>query len=220
MTFGLNYAFSENFILPISHDEVVHGKGSMIGKMPGTGWEKFANLRAYYGFMWGHPGKKLLFMGQEIAQWSEWNHDGEVDWACLGDDNHAGMQALVRDLNRLYTSTPALYAGDADPQGFQWIEGGDTRNSVFSWIRRGEAGDPPVAVICNFTPQEQTGYRIGLPHTGLWREALNTDAAIYGGGNRGNLGGVTATEGASHGLPAIAELTVPPLSAVYLVHEG
>ncbi|WP_235889253.1 1,4-alpha-glucan branching protein GlgB [Maritimibacter alexandrii] len=220
MTFGMNYAFSENFILPISHDEVVHGKGSMIGKMPGTGWEKFANLRAYYGFMWGHPGKKLLFMGQEIAQWAEWNHDGEVDWACLGDDNHAGMQALVRDLNRLYTSTPALYARDADPEGFQWIEGGDTRNSVFSWIRRGEAGDPPVAVICNFTPQEQTGYRIGLPHTGLWREALNTDAAIYGGGNRGNLGGVTATEGASHGLPAIAELTVPPLSAVYLVHEG
>ncbi|MBL6429116.1 MAG: 1,4-alpha-glucan branching protein GlgB [Maritimibacter sp.] len=220
MTFGLNYAFSENFILPISHDEVVHGKGSMIGKMPGTGWEKFANLRAYYGFMWGHPGKKLLFMGQEIAQWAEWNHDGEVDWACLGDDNHAGMQALIRDLNRLYTSTPALYARDADPEGFQWIEGGDTRNSVFSWIRQGEAGDPPVAVICNFTPQEQTGYRIGLPHTGLWREALNTDAAIYGGGNRGNLGGVTATEGASHGLPAIAELTVPPLSAVYLVHEG
>ncbi len=220
MTFGLNYAFSENFILPISHDEVVHGKGSMIGKMPGTGWEKFANLRAYYGFMWGHPGKKLLFMGQEIAQWAEWNHDGEVDWACLGDDKHAGMQALIRDLNRLYTSTPALYARDADPEGFQWIEGGDTRNSVFSWIRRGEAGDPPVAVICNLTPQEQTGYRIGLPHTGLWREALNTDAAIYGGGNRGNLGGVTATEGASHGLPAIAELTVPPLSAVYLVHEG
>ncbi|MEC7764898.1 MAG: 1,4-alpha-glucan branching protein GlgB [Pseudomonadota bacterium] len=220
MTFGIDYAFSENFILPISHDEVVHGKGSMIGKMPGTTWEKFANLRAYYGFMWGHPGKKLLFMGQEIAQWAEWNHDGEVDWPCLDNPDHAGMQRLVRDLNRLYAETPALYARDADPEGFQWIEGGDTANSVFSWIRRGGPDDPPVAVICNFTPQEQTGYRIGLPHTGLWREALNTDAAIYGGGNRGNLGGVTAIEGASHGLPAIAELTVPPLSAVYLVHEG
>lgn len=220
MTFGIDYAFTENFILPISHDEVVHGKGSMIGKMPGLEWEQFANLRAYYGFMWGHPGKKLLFMGQEIAQRTEWNHDGEVDWLCLDTPAHAGVQNLIRDLNRLYGETPALHVKDADPDGFQWIEGGDTRNSVFSWIRRGGPDDPPVAVVCNFTPQEQSGYRIGLPQTGFWREALNTDAQVYGGGNRGNLGGVTATAKASHGLPASAELTVPPLSALFLIYEG
>ena len=220
MTFGLVYAFSENFILPISHDEVVHGKGSMIGKMPGSDWEKFANLRAYYGFMWGHPGKKLLFMGQEFAQWSEWNHDAQIDWDCLGDARHAGMQRLVRDLNHLYRDTPALHVKDCDGSGFRWIEGGDSINSVFSWVRSGAEGDAPVAVICNLTPQEHVGYRIGLPRAGSWREALNTDAEIYGGGNRGNLGAVEATDGASHGLPAVAEVTLPPLSVVFLVFEG
>ncbi|MCA0994724.1 1,4-alpha-glucan branching protein GlgB [Alloyangia pacifica] len=219
MTFGLVYAFSENFILPISHDEVVHGKGSMLGKMPGNGWEKFANLRAYYGFMWGHPGKKLLFMGQEFAQAHEWNHDAEIDWPCLGDPQHAGMQRLVRDLNHLYLDTPALHAKDCEPEGFAWIAGGDTGNSVLSWIRRGRADEPEVAVICNFSNAEQQAYRIGLPDTGVWREALNTDAEIYGGGNRGNFGRVVADDEPSHGYPASAELFLPPLSAIFLVRE-
>ncbi|EPX76093.1 1,4-alpha-glucan branching protein GlgB [Salipiger mucosus] len=219
MTFGLVYAFSENFVLPISHDEVVHGKGSMLGKMPGDDWERFANLRAYYGFMWGHPGKKLLFMGQEFAQGHEWNHDAEIDWNCLSDPRHEGMRLLVRDLNHLYRDTPALHVKDCDEEGFQWIGGGDSRNSVFSWLRKGGPGDPEVAVICNFTPAEQNGYRIGLPAAGRWREALNTDAGIYGGGNRGNMGAVEAEAIASHGLPASAALTLPPLSAIYLVRD-
>ena len=195
MTFGLHYAFSENFILPISHDEVVHGKGSMLAKMPGEGWDKFANLRAYYGFMWGHPGKKLLFMGQEFAQGAEWNHDGEIDWAAIGNPLHYGVQMFVRDLNRLYRTTPALYVKDCDPAGFQWIEANDVENSVFAWIRRGNPGDPEVVVICNFTPVERSAYRLGLPQAGVWREALNSDAEAYGGGGRGNLGSVTAVAG-------------------------
>ena len=188
MTFGLVYAFSENFILPISHDEVVHGKGSMLEKMPGTDWEKFANLRAYYGFMWGHPGKKLLFMGQEWGQRSEWSHDTQLDWEAAKRPEHAGLRDLVRDLNRLYRETPALHLGDCEAAGFQWIDGGDAENVTFSWIRRGNADDAEVAVICNFTPVERTGFRIGLPRTGHWAEVLNTDAGIYGGGNRGNMG--------------------------------
>ncbi len=220
MTFGLHYAFSENFILPISHDEVVHGKGSMFGRMPGNAWEKFANLRAYYGFMWGHPGKKLLFMGQEFAQAAEWNHDGELDWPTLGDPNHAGVQRLVRDLNTLYRGTPALHVKDCDPDGFQWVEASDAANSVYVWVRYGNEGDAPVVVVCNFTPVERTEYRIGLPHAGNWAEALNTDAEIYGGGNRGNLGAVTATEGESHGQPAWADVTLPPLSTVFLSPEA
>jgi 1,4-alpha-glucan branching enzyme len=220
MTFGLHYAFSENFILPISHDEVVHGKGSMLAKMPGNDWEKFANLRAYYGFMWGHPGKKLLFMGQEIAQAHEWNHDSEVDWAALGDDRHAGIQRLVRDLNRLYRSEPALYAKDCFAEGFQWIESNAADECVYAWIRRGDADDRPVVVLCNFTPIERADWRCGLPQAGEWREVLNTDAGIYGGGNRGNLGTVTATDEGWHGQPASARVTIPPLSAVFLTRDG
>ncbi|SFC99115.1 1,4-alpha-glucan branching protein GlgB [Salipiger profundus] len=220
MTFGLVYAFSENFILPISHDEVVHGKSSMLGKMPGNEWEKFANLRAYYGFMWGHPGKKLLFMGQELAQRSEWNHDAQVDWDCLSNPQHAGMQALVRDLNTLYRDTPALYARDCFESGFEWIIGDDQTNSVFAWIRHGNDGDPDVVVICNMTPQEHGSYRVGMPAKGRWREALNSDSELYGGGNRGNYGGVDAKDGTHHGQPAYADVTLPPLSAIYLVHEG
>ncbi|WP_417741256.1 1,4-alpha-glucan branching protein GlgB [Salipiger sp.] len=220
MTFGLVYAFSENFILPISHDEVVHGKGSMFGKMPGNEWEKFANLRSYYGFMWGHPGKKLLFMGQELAQRSEWNHDAQVDWECLSNPQHAGIQRLVRDLNHLYRDTPALHARDCFEDGFQWINGGDTQNSVFSWVRRGGPDDPEVVVICNFTPKEHGAYRVGMPAAGTWREALNSDAEIYGGSNRGNLGSVEAQDGAYHGQPAHADVTLPPLSAIYLVRDA
>ena len=219
MTFGMHYAFSENFILPISHDEVVHGKGSMLTKMPGEGWDKFANLRAYYGFMWGHPGKKLLFMGQEFAQGAEWNHDAEIDWAAIGNPLHYGMQMLVRDLNHLYRDTPALYAKDCDPEGFQWIEANDVQNSVFAWIRRGNPGDPEVVVVCNFTPVERSAYRLGFPQAGVWREALNSDAEAYGGGGRGNLGSVTAVAGESHGQPACADVVLPPLSTLILIKD-
>ena len=219
MTFGLTYAFSETFILPISHDEVVHGKGSMLGKMPGAAEERFANLRAYYGFMWGHPGKKLLFMGQEFAQATEWNHDAQIDWAALDDPRHAGVQRLVRDLNTLYRDLPALHARDCDPDGFQWIEADDAARSVYAWIRRGGADDPNVVVVSNFTPVERAAYRLGLPFAGPWRVALNTDAAIYGGGDRGPSGSVDATPTASHGQAASADLVVPPLSTLFLVQD-
>jgi 1,4-alpha-glucan branching enzyme len=219
MTFGITYAFSENFILPISHDEVVHGKGSMLDKMPGETNEKFANLRAYYGFMWGQPGKKLLFMGQEFAQKAEWNHDAELDWAALDDHRHGGVKRLVRDLNTLYRAVPALHALDYDPQGFQWIEANDDTRSVFAWLRRGNADEPNVVVISNMTPVEQPGYRIGLPFAGDWREALNTDAEIYGGGGRGNMGKVTAIPTRSHGQAASAEVYLPPLSTIFLVQD-
>jgi 1,4-alpha-glucan branching enzyme len=215
MTFGLHYAFSENFILPISHDEVVHGKGSMIAKMPGDWWEKCANLRAYYGFMWGHPGKKLLFMGCEIGQRSEWNHQAQVDWAAVAHGpEHRGIQRLVRDLNRLYGETPALHARDSEPEGFQWIEGGDAENSVFAWIRRGREGDAPCVVVCNFTPVERRAHRIGLPEGGCWREVMNTDAVAYDGGGRGNAEGVTAEPQGWMGMPFSAPMTLPPLSTL------
>ncbi|WP_226781114.1 1,4-alpha-glucan branching protein GlgB [Oceaniglobus trochenteri] len=217
MTFGIHYAFSENFILPISHDEVVHGKGSMLAKMPGNTWEKFANLRAYYGFMWGHPGKKLLFMGQEFAQPGEWNHDTELTWGVLDDPAHRGIQALVRDLNTLYRAQPALHVKDCDPAGFQWIEVNDAENSVLSWIRRGKAGDPEVVVICNFTPVERTDYHVGLPQVGTWREVLNTDAALYGGDNRGNMGAIKGKDVAHQGQPASARVVLPPLSTLIFV---
>ncbi|MEM6823899.1 MAG: 1,4-alpha-glucan branching protein GlgB [Pseudomonadota bacterium] len=220
MTFGLHYAFTENFILPISHDEVVHGKGSMIGKMPGNEWEQFANLRAYYGFMWTHPGKKLLFMGQEWGQRSEWSHDAQLDWDALGDDRHRGLQNLVRDLNCLYRDTPALHARDWSPDGFQWIDGGDAEHSTLSYVRWGAEDDAPVAVVVNFTPVERIGWRLGLPRPGQWVEVLNTDAAAYGGGNCGNLGGVVAGDTGWHGQPASAEIVLPPLAAVILRFEG
>ncbi len=214
MTFGLHYAWSENYILPISHDEVVHGKGSMLGKMPGEGEAKFANLRAYYGFMWGHPGKKLLFMGQEFAQGREWNHDQSLDWHQLDTPAHAGMQALVRDLNRLYRDTPALHVNDCRPEGFEWLEANDAEGGVYAWLRKGRAGDPMVIVAVNMTPVERS-YRLGLPAAGTWAEVLNSDAARYGGGNRGNGGGVTSAPQAWHGQPQSALVILPPLSAVY-----
>ncbi len=214
MTFGLHYAWSENYILPISHDEVVHGKGSMLGKMPGGPWEKFANLRAYYGFMWGHPGKKLLFMGQEFAQGAEWNHNQSLDWHQLQLREHQGVQNLVRDLNRVYRDTPALHRNDCRPQGFQWLEMDDAEGSTYAWIRRGEAGDPPVVVVANMTPVERR-IRVGLPAGGQWAEILNSDAAIYGGGNRGNLGGLKAENRPWHGQGHSAMVTLPPLGVVY-----
>jgi len=214
MTFGLHYAWSENYILPISHDEVVHGKGSMLAKMPGEGEAKFANLRAYYGFMWGHPGKKLLFMGQEFAQGREWNHNQSLDWHQLETPAHAGVQALVRDLNRLYRETPALHVNDCRPEGFDWIEASDADGGVYAWVRKGREGDPMVVVAVNMTPVERS-YRLGLPAGGHWAEVLNTDAAGYGGGNRGNMGGVTTEPKPWHGQAQSVLVTLPPLSAVY-----
>jgi 1,4-alpha-glucan branching enzyme len=215
MTFGLHYAWSENYILPISHDEVVHGKGSMLSKMPGTAWEKFANLRAYYGFMWAHPGKKLLFMGQEFAQGAEWNHNQSLDWHQLDIAEHKGVQSLVRDLNRVYRDTPALHLNDCRPEGFQWIESNDAESGIYAWIRLGGAKDKPVVAVINMTPVERST-RLGLPVAGKWSEILNTDAAIYGGGNRGNLGGVTTEKTPWNEQPQSALVTVPPLAAIYL----
>ncbi|TCD16734.1 1,4-alpha-glucan branching protein GlgB [Oricola cellulosilytica] len=219
MTFGLHYAFSENFILPISHDEVVHGKGSMLDRMPGNDWERFANLRAYYGFMWGHPGKKLLFMGCEFAQPGEWQQSGEVPWEIAERPAHKGIQRYVRDLNTLYRATPALHVKDCDADGFQWIEANDAENSVYAWIRRGGPQDQPAVVICNFTPVERRDWLCGLPSPGRWREAINSDAEIYGGGNRGNMGGIIARQEESHGQPASARVTLPPLSTIILTYE-
>jgi 1,4-alpha-glucan branching enzyme len=214
MTFGLHYAWSENYILPISHDEVVHGKGSMLEKMPGSGEEKFANLRAYYGFMWAHPGKKLLFMGCEFAQGREWNHNQSLDWHQLDIPEHRGVQALVRDLNRAYRDNPALHVNDTRPEGFQWIESNDAGASVYAWARKGRAGDPMVVCVVNMTPVDRS-YRLGFPEPGHWDEILNTDSAVYGGGNRGNLGGVSTEATPWHGQAQSALVTLPPLSAVW-----
>jgi 1,4-alpha-glucan branching enzyme len=215
LTFGLTYAFSENFVLPLSHDEVVHGKRSLIGKMPGDDWRKFANLRAYYGFMWAHPGKKLLFMGQEFAQRREWNEDRGIDFDLLAFPLHQGVKLLIKDLNQLYKTLPALHARDCDPQGFRWIVVDDAAQSVFAFVRCGAEPDLPVVMVSNFTPVPRHGYRIGLPRSGWWREALNTDAQLYGGSGVGNLGGVGARNIPLHGLPASAELTLPPLATLY-----
>ena len=214
MTFGLHYAFSENFVLPLSHDEVVHGKGSLLDKMPGHGDDKFANLRAYYGFMWGHPGKKLMFMGCEFAQGAEWNHDTSLDWHLLDIDLHRGVQTLVRDLNALYAATPALHQLDSKPEGFEWVEEGAADESIFAWLRRGEEG-APVLVVCNMTPVERTGRRIGVPSPGRWIERLNTDASAYGGGGRGNLGHADSEQIAASGRAHSLALTLPPLSTLF-----
>ncbi|TKD17520.1 1,4-alpha-glucan branching protein GlgB [Rhodobacter capsulatus] len=212
LTFASSYTYSENFILPISHDEVVHGKGSMLGKMPGDGLQKFANLRAFYAFQWAHPGKKLLFMGQEFAQGREWAHQGTLDWHLLDDPLHRGMQALVRDLNKLYRDTPALHWGDCDPSGFDWIEADDAEASVYVFERRAPGADP-VVVAANLTPLDRT-YRIGLPQAGTWCEIFNSDSGYYGGANWGNLGAIEADEIATARRPFSAEVYLPPLSVV------
>ncbi len=218
MTFGLVYAYSENFVLPISHDEVVHGKGSLIGKMPGDRWQKFANLRAYLSFMWTHPGKKLLFMGCEFGQQREWSHDRQLDWFLLDDPLNRGAQLLLRDLNRLYAHTPALHAHDCDAAGFRWIVGDDRANSVFAYLRLSE-GSAPALVVCNMTPVARENYRVGVPQAGAWREAFNSDAADYGGSNVGNFGALVAQPVPSHGLPASLELRLPPLATLILLFQ-
>ncbi len=216
LTFGLVYAWSENFVLPLSHDEVVHGKGSLLTRAPGDAWQKFATVRAYYGLMWGYPGKKLLFMGQEFGQGIEWNFDQELEWHLLGQPSHRGLQTWVRDLNRVMRAEAALHTRDCEPGGFRWIVDDDLEQSVIAWLRLGAEGDPPIAVICNFTPMPRPGYRIGLPHPGRWTEILNSDASEYGGSGVGNLGVVVAEDTPCHGFAASAELVVPPLACLYL----
>ncbi len=219
MSFSIVYAWDENFILSLSHDEVVHGKRSMVNKMPGDEWQKFANLRAYLAFMWAHPGKKLLFMGIEFAQWREWNHDTSLDWHLLERPLHQGMQWLVRDLNRVYRSQPALHQRDCEAGGFQWLQHDRRELSLFAWLRRGDEEAPPVVVVANMTPQPHHGYRIGVPLPGWYEECINTDAREYGGSGQGNRGGVTGAEIPCDGQPCSLELTVPPLAALVLAYQ-
>lgn len=214
MTFGIQYAFSENFILPISHDEVVHGKGAMLSKMPGNEWEKFANLRTYYGFMWTHPGKKLLFMGCEFAQSAEWNHDVSLDWHLLEYDYHHGVQTLVRDLNHLYRDTAALHVKDSDPSGFLWLDLYSEDESVFAFARFGHAGDPPVVTVCNFAPVERQDWRVGFPAAGEWLQVLNSDSTRYGGGGRGQVDTINTENQHWQECAQSAALTLPPLSTL------
>jgi 1,4-alpha-glucan branching enzyme len=215
LSFGLIYAYSEHFILPISHDEVVHGKHSLIDKMPGDRWQKFANLRAYLTFMWAHPGKKLLFMGCEFGQWREWNHDHQLDWYLQEYSEHKGVQKLVADLNQLYRSEPALHEQDCQPQGFQWLIGDDAVNSVYAWLRWSKDGEP-LLVVANFTPVPREGYRIGVPFAERWDEVLNSDAELYAGSNMGNGGGVNTEPVVSHGQPLSLKLDLPPLGVLIL----
>ncbi len=220
MTFSLLYAFNENFILPLSHDEVVHGKGSLLTKMSGDEWQKFANLRAYYGFMWGHPGKKLLFMGSEFAQWQEWNFSASLEWAALEPPNHQGMQRFVQDLNQLYQNEPALYENDFEESGFEWIDASDTDNSVLSFIRKAKSSDEFLVIVTNFTPVPRGGYRIGVPKPGYYREILNSDSAYYWGSNMGNDGGQATEAIPMHGRPQSLSLTLPPLATIMLKLES
>tara|TARA_R110002094_G_scaffold221466_1_gene196206 strand:+ start:4560 stop:6782 length:2223 start_codon:yes stop_codon:yes gene_type:complete len=214
MTFSLVYSFSENFILPLSHDEVVHGKGSLLHKMPGDDWQKFANLRAFYGFMWTHPGKKLLFMGGEFAQRQEWNHDQSLDWHLLDDPMHSGVRNLIRDLNHVYRELPALHELDCDGRGFEWVESENTQQSVLVYLRKDEAGAAPVLVVVNLTPTVYSDYKLGVPLPGHYRERLNTDSQHYGGSNIGNRGSLLAVDEACHGQPCHLTASIPPLATV------
>ncbi|MBI4400641.1 MAG: 1,4-alpha-glucan branching protein GlgB [Nitrospirae bacterium] len=216
ITFGLLYAFSENFVLVLSHDEVVHGKKALLDKMPGDHWQRFANLRALFGYAYGHPGKKMVFMGGEFGQWWEWNHDDSLQWHLLEYEPHRGVQRYVRDLNQLYWAEPALHQVDFDWSGFQWIDFSDADQSVIAFLRRARAADDCVVCVCNFTSVPRTGYRIGVPAPGWYRELLNSDAAVYGGSNMGNLGGVQAEPTPWHGLPYSVSLTLPPLAVLFL----
>jgi 1,4-alpha-glucan branching enzyme len=220
ITFSMLYAYHENFILPFSHDEVVHGKGSMIGKMPGDSWQKAANLRALYGFLFGHPGKKLLFMGDEIGQWPEWNHDRSIEWAFADEIPHSGIRKLVADLNALYKREPSLHEMDFDPAGFQWIDCNDNENSVVSFIRRARDARDFTVMVLNFTPVPRTAYVMGVPEPGLYRELLNTDSEVYGGSNMGNGGAVQSEPVTAQGHPHRLVLTLPPLSCLIFKREA
>ena len=219
LTFSLWYAFNENFVLPLSHDEVVHGKGSLIGKMPGDSWQQFANLRALYGYMWGHPGKKLLFMGGEFGQRREWTHDDALEWWVTEQAGHGGVQRWIADLNRLYRAEPALYQVDFAAEGFEWIDCSDAQSSVIAFLRKPRGGGAPLLVACNFTPLPRQNYILGVPSGGTWRELLNSDAREYGGAGWGNLGGVAAAPVAAHGRPHSIGVTLPPLATLYMKGE-
>jgi 1,4-alpha-glucan branching enzyme len=216
LTFRLLYAFNENFVLPLSHDEVVHAKGSLLGRMPGDDWQKFANLRCLYGYMYGQPAKKLLFMGGEIGQWREWNHETSLDWHLLDYPLHRGLQSWVRDLNRLYAETAALHESEFEPDGFEWVDCHDADNSTLSFLRRSRGTGEVILVVCNFTPVPRMNYRIGVPQGGFWRELLNSDALCYGGSGVGNAGGCEAEAAPFHGRPWTLPLTLPPLGVIYL----
>jgi 1,4-alpha-glucan branching enzyme len=218
LTFGLLYAFSENFMLPLSHDEVVHGKGSLYGKMPGDPWQKRANLRALFAWMWAHPGKKLLFMGSEFGQPKEWNHDKSLDWHLTDDPGHRGIMSLVRDLNRVYREHPALWELDAEPAGFRWLVVDDRDANVVAFARFSAQGRAVVA-IANLSPVPRPSYRVPMPHAGHWREILNSDSDVYGGANLGNLGGVHADDTPWGGESASAEVLVPPLGVIWLTPD-
>ncbi len=220
LSFSIWYAFVENFVLSLSHDEVTHGKGSLFGKMPGNDWEKYANLRLLMGYMYGHPGKKLLFMGCELAQWREWIHDESVEWNALDDPFHRGVQRCLQDLNRVYRLEPALHALDFSHDGFAWVDLHDWENSTLSFLRMTGGGEATILVVMNLTPVPRANYRIGVPHSGFWKEIFNSDSSHYGGSNAGNNGGVEATPLARHGHFQSLALTLPPLGIVYLKHEG
>ncbi|SEM80551.1 1,4-alpha-glucan branching protein GlgB [Nitrosomonas marina] len=219
LTFSLWYAFNENFLLPFSHDEVVHGKGSMIGKMPGDDWQKFANLRALYGYMYGHPGKKLLFMGSEFAQWSEWNHDRSLEWELLQYSPHRGIQDWLKDLNHFYRNEAALYEQDFASEGFEWVDCNDWEESTISFIRSAKRSGDVILAVCNFTPIPRMNYRVGVPRGGWWREVLNSDATQYGGSGHGNLGGVEAAPVSVHGRSHSLMLSLPPLATLFFKVE-
>ncbi|MDE3096761.1 MAG: 1,4-alpha-glucan branching protein GlgB [Chloroflexota bacterium] len=220
LTFRMLYAFNENFVLPLSHDEAVHGKRSLLAKMPGDEWQKHANLRLLFGYLYGQAGKKLLFMGGELAQWREWQHDESLEWHLLEFALHRGAQACVRDLNRLYARERALHELDCDPAGFEWVDASDADNSVITFLRRSHGGDETVLVACNFTPVPRHGYRIGVPQGGFWHELLNTDAEVYGGSGQGNFGGIEAQPVAAHGRPFAISVTLPPLATIVLKAPG
>jgi 1,4-alpha-glucan branching enzyme len=219
LTFSIWYAFAENFVLSLSHDEVVHGKGSLLNKFPGDEWQKLANLRLLFGYMYGHPGKKLLFMGSEFGQWREWNHDVSLDWHLLDRSGHHGVQRWVRDLNKFYRKEPALYEQDFQPEGFEWVDFHDAEKSTLSFLRHGKESKELILIVCNFTPVPRTNYRVGVTEAGFWKEMLNSDAKVYGGSGHGNFGGLEASPVASHGKYYSLSLNVPPLGVIYLKHE-
>lgn len=220
LTFSIMYAFHENFVLPFSHDEVVHGKRSLLGKMPGDDWQKFANLRLLFGYMYGHPGKKLLFMGSEFGQWKEWSHDQSLDWHLLESAPHQGVQRWMKDLNHFYRNEPALYMRDFNASGFEWADLHDWNQSIISFFRKGENPDDLMLVVCNFTPVPHANYQVGVPRGGRWEEVLNSDATLYGGSGQGNLGGVEAAPVSAHGRDYSLALTLPPLAVLYFKAPG
>ena len=217
MTFAMMYAYAENFVLPLSHDEVVHGKGSLLSRMPGDAWQQLANLRAYLAYVWAHPGKQLVFMGTELAQHAEWSDDGELEWELLAEPGHSGVQRLVRDLNSAYLRHPGMWRLDQQPEGFSWIEANDATGNVFSFVRTD--GSDSVVCIANFAGIAYEAYRVGMPASGVWTEIINTDAVEYGGSGVGNLGTVIAEPTSMHGRVASAQLRLPPLGVLWLHRE-